>query len=203
MSQPKALAAVEYILLEPTVLLAQPMTPENLALFQRAIAFQAQGDYVELPAGWAGGQAAAALVAIYELAREAVVRLDDGRLVLLFDHEEQEKLRLEDVDETIWQEILKFKNKIDLVQDVAAPKPELALDLALLWNRTKEQTDLLARTKIFIKELATALAPAMTIILRGDIPNLPLLAAIYLARPSGHRIIFENADKTRVILFSR
>jgi hypothetical protein len=201
---PSPLVATEYTVVQPQITLVAPgsVTPANLATLQREVALQAQGEAALLFDGMQAMTTAFSFATIYDIADEAVFRLSNGQAVLLFDHQSKEALRPEVVDETIWAEILKVKNKSVTVQDVATPAPELTIDLAGLWSRVKEHNDLITRTKFFIKNFFNTLSPAMTVRLRGEIPNLPLLTAIYITRPYGHTIIFEDAQGTSVVLFS-
>ncbi|PJA89711.1 MAG: hypothetical protein CO137_02770 [Candidatus Magasanikbacteria bacterium CG_4_9_14_3_um_filter_32_9] len=194
--------ATEYIIVQPQTTLVGSITPANIELLQREIILQAQGEAVELSDGISPLTTALSFSAIYDIADETVFRLSNGQLVLLFDHQPKETLRPEEVEESIWTKILKIKSKSVVVQDISAPKPEIILDLVALWGRIREQDDIIARTKLFIKSFAKALEPAITIRLCGEIPNLPLLSAIYLARPYGHTIIFEDAHNESVTLFT-
>jgi hypothetical protein len=198
------LVATEYVVVRPqtTLATAGSVTPANLAALQQEVALQAQGEAVELFDGMPSITTAFSFATIYDIADEVVFRLSNGQTVLLFDHQSKETLRPEVVNESIWSEILKVKNKSVSVQDVSMPTPELTIDLAGLWSRVKEHDDLVVRTKLFIKNFFNTLSPAMTVRLRGEIPNLALLAAIYITRPYGHTIIFEDAQGTSVVLFS-
>lgn len=194
--------ATEYVVVQPQTTLIGSITPTDIASLQREVTLQAQGEAVELFDGMPPLTTALSFAAVYDIADEAVFRLSNGQLVLLFDHQPKETLRPEEVDETIWAEILKVKNKGVTVQDISTPTPEVVIDLAALWSRVREHDDLIARTKLFIKLLAGALEPAITVRLQGVVPNLPLLSAIYLTRPYGHTVIFEDAHGGSVTLFS-
>lgn len=202
MSQSSVSVATEYVVVQPQTTLVGSVTPANIASLQREVALQAQGEAVELFDGMPPLTTALSFAAVYDIADETVFRLSNGQLVLLFDHQPKETLRPEEVDESIWAEILKVKNKGVTVQDISTPTSETVIDLAALWSRVREHDDIIARTKLFIKSLAGALEPAITVRLRGEIPNLPLLSAIYLTRPYGHTVLFEDAHTGSVTLFS-
>ncbi len=194
--------ATEYVVVQPKTTLAETVTPAAIASLRREVIFQAQGEAVELFDGMPSLTTALSFAAAYDVADEIVFRIDSDRLILIFDHQPKENLRPEEVDETIWKEILKLKEKIVIAQDTLAPTPELTVDLAVIWERAGENNDIIARTKIFIELFVKELKPAVAVHLRGEIPNLPLLAAIYLARPCGHTVIFEDAAGNSIILFS-
>lgn len=202
MPQSSAPVATEYVVVRPQTTLVGAVTPTNIAILQREVALQAQGEAVELFDGMPPLTAALSFATVYDIADEAVFRLSNGPITLIFDHQSKEILRPKGVDETIWAEILKVKNKGVAVQDIATPITETVIDLAALWSRVREHDNIIARTKLFIKSLADTLDPAITVRLRGEIPNLPLLSAIYLARPYGHTVIFEDARGGSVALFS-
>ena len=194
--------ATEYVVVQPQTTLVGSVTPASIASLQREVTLQAQGEAVELFDGMPPITTALSFAATYDIADEAVFRISNGRLVLLFDHQPKETLRPKEVDETIWAEILKVKNKGVTVQDISTPITETVIDLATLWSRVREHDNIIVSTKLFIKSLAGALEPAITVRLRGEIPNLPLLSAIYLIRPYGHTVIFEDAHGASVTLFS-
>ncbi|GEM_PF-2395688 len=194
--------ATEYVVVQPQTTVAESITPANIVSLQREVTLQAQGEAVELFDGMPPLTTALSFVAVYDIADETVFRLSNGQLVLLFDHQPKETLRPGEVDETIWAEILKAKSKSVAVQGISAPTSGIVIDIAALWSRVREHDDIIARTKLFIKSLAGVLKPAMTVRLRGEIPNLPLLSAIYLARPYGHTVIFEDTHGGCVTLFS-
>lgn len=198
------LVATEYITVQPQTTFAASgsVTPANLAAFQSEVALQAQGEATLLLDGMSAMTTAFLFATVYDIADETVFRLSGGQMVLLFDHQSKKTLRPEAVDETIWTEILKEKKGSVLVQDISMPPPERTIDLAGLWSRVKEHDDLITRTKFFIRIFSNTLSPAMTVRLRGEIPNLPLLSAIYMARPYGHSILFEDAQGGSVVLFS-
>ena len=202
MLQPSPAVATEYALVQPQPTLIGPMTPEAITAFQRTVTLQGQGEAVQFFDGMPALTTALAFATIYDIADEAVFHISTGELVLLFDHQAKETLRAEEVDEAIWGEILKVKNKGISVQDIAAPAPKITLDLATLWSRVREHNDIITRTKLFIKSLAPILTPAMTIHLHGEIPNLALLSAIYLVRPYGYTITYADAHGGNVTLFS-
>ncbi|OGQ44847.1 MAG: hypothetical protein A3H42_01260 [Deltaproteobacteria bacterium RIFCSPLOWO2_02_FULL_46_8] len=195
------LVAIEYVVVQPQTTLVGSVTPASIASLRREVTIQAQGEDVELFDGMSPLTAALSFAAVYDIADEAVLRIRNGPLVLLFDHQPKEILRPEEVDETIWAEMLKVKNKSVAVQDISAPAPETVIDLVALWSRAQEHDDIVARTRRFIKSLVRALEPAMTVRLRGEIPDLPLLSAIYLVRPYGHTVLFEDAHGGSVTLF--
>lgn len=198
------LVAVEYVAVKPqtTLISTGSITPTNLVALQREIALQAQGEANLLFDGMPAMVTAFSFSTIYDIANEVVLLLKNGHAVLLFDHQSEEVLRPEEVDETIWTEILKVKNESVTVLDVPMPVPDLEIDLGYLWSLVNEHYDIITRTKLFIKTFFSALTPAMTIRLRGEIPNLPLLVALYITRPYGHTIIFEDVQGNSVILFS-
>jgi hypothetical protein len=80
---------------------------------------------------------------------------------------------------------------------------ELKINLGSIWNKAPEHDDMVARTTFFVKSFFSVLKPAITISLQGEIPSLPLLIAIYLARPYGHTITFTDNHNNTVTLFSK
>jgi hypothetical protein len=193
--------ATEYVIVEPKIALLGTLTPQNVADFQRDIMLQAQGDTIELSDGMPPLLSALTFATVYDIAMEAVFRLNNGTLVLLFDHQANEPLRPK-VDESVWTEMLKVKNKNMIVQDVSCPTPEVTLDLSAIWSRTREHDDIVARTKLFIKSFTGYLQPSLAIHLRGEIPCLPLFVAVYLIRPYGHTIDYIDAQGVNITLFS-
>ena len=194
------MVAAEYTLVSPPGINVHD--PQSVRDFRTQVTLQAQGDPAIFDARTPQTALALAFAAAYEVATQALMRLEDGRLVLLFDHETRELMPSEEVDETVWAEILKLKNKIVTAQDVAMPIPELSIDLAAAWSRVKEGDDIVARTKLFLKALTPALSPCATLRLRGDIPALPLLAVLYLVRPSAYTVEYADVSGTVVTLFS-
>lgn len=194
--------ATEYVIVQPKIALLGSLDPQSIADFQRDIMLQAQGDAIELFDGMPSLLSALTFATVYDLAKEAVFRLANGQLVLLFDHQSTEPLRPEGVEESVWTEMLKVKNKSIAVQDVSGPTPEVTIDLSNIWSRTRENDNIIARTKLFIKSLAGYLQPGLTIHLRGEISSLPLLVAVYLVRPYGHTIDYTDAEGKGVTLFS-
>ncbi|MBI5222349.1 MAG: hypothetical protein HY980_02525 [Candidatus Magasanikbacteria bacterium] len=194
--------ATEYVVVRSNTSLLGSITPENITAFQRDIMLQTQGEAVELSDGLPLLISALTLATIYDIAKEAVLHLNNGALILLFDHQSVEQLRPEEVDESVWTEMLKVKNKSIAVQDISCPTREVMIDLSAIWDNTRAHDDIIARTKLFIKSLAKYLKPGLTIHLRGEVPCLPLLTAIYLMRPYGHTIDYTDAQSANVILFS-
>lgn len=193
--------ATKYVIVQPKITLLRSLTQQNVTDFQHDVILQSQGDAVELFDGMSPLLSALTFAIVYEIAQEVVFRLNNGTLILLFDHQATESLRPE-VEESLWVEMLKVKNKSIAVRDVSWPTPEITIDLSTIWSHTREHNDLVARTKLFIKSLAGYLKPGLTIHLHGEIPCLPLLVAIYLVRPYGHNIDYTDLKGKSVTLFS-
>lgn len=201
MSQSDILLATEYVLVKPATSFGDSLSKNTLEELRREVTLQAQGEAVELFDDMSPVVTVLTLAVIYDIASEAVLRLADNRLVLLFDHQPKQTLRPAEVNLSIWQEVLNAKKIVTLVQDVAGPKPEITLDLNAIWQQTEPNDDIIERTKVFVDSLSDILEPAITITIKGEIPALPLLLASYLARPSGHKLIFEDATFGNVTLF--
>lgn len=194
------MVAAEYTLVSPPGINLHD--PQSVRDFRTQVTLQVQGDPAIFDARTPQTGLALAFAAAYEVATQALMRLEDGRLVLLFDHETRELMPSEEVDETIWVEILKLKNKIVTAQDVAMPTPELSIDLAAAWSRVKENDDIVARTRLFLKGLAPSLSPCATLRLRGEIPALPLLATLYFVRPNAYTVEYADVSGIVVTLFA-
>ncbi len=179
-----------------------PVNTTALDTLRHDVALQSQGEAVELFDTMSVLVTAVSCATIYDSADEAILHLNTGQRVLLFDHQPNKKLRPEGIDETLWTEILKIKNKSTAITDVSGPQSEVTIDLALIWNHIKKDTDIIGQTKFFIQSFFSSLTPGITIHLQGEIPTLPLFFAIYLARPYGYTIMFEDTEGTRVTLFS-
>lgn len=192
--------ATEYVLVSPPALDAND--PRSVQDYRTQVTLQMQGDPAVFDAHTPEPALALAFAVAYDAATQVLLRLEDGRIALLFDHEARELLPPEGVDETVWSEILKLRGKVTTAQDVAAPTPEMSIDLAALWSRTREHDDLVARTRLFLKSLAQELAPSATLRLQGDIPALPLLSAVYLSRPTAYAVEYADVSGTVVTLFA-
>jgi len=107
----------------------------------------------------------------------------------------------EEIDKTIWEEIEKLKNKIVSAQDVATPMSQQTIDLESVWSRTKEHDDLIIRTKLFLKTLASDLTPVVTLRVTGEIPALPFLKALYLLRPTAYTVEYADLSGNVIVLF--
>ena len=178
-----------------------PLDPQSVQDLRTQVTLQAQGDPVIFDARTPQLSLALAFASAYAVATQVLMRLEDGRLVLLFDHETRELMQSEQVDETIWAEILKLKNKITSVQSIAMPTPELLLDLATIWSRIKESNDIVVRTKLFLKAIPSLISPCMTLRMFGDIPALPLTAVLYLVRSGAYTVEYTNDLGISVTLF--
>lgn len=193
--------AIEFVLVQPHQELVD-VSADNLNAFKKDIALQVQGEAVEFIDGLPTLSAAYAFALVCDIASEAILRLDDGRLFQLFKHHDKEVIYSEKIDETIWQAIVKAKKQLTLVMDVANPFPETVIDLSEIWRGVMAGDDLIASTKLFINYFFANLKPSVKICLRGEIPNLALFAAIYLARPCAYSIVFGDARGKRVTLFA-
>lgn len=177
-------------------------TPQGCNDFRNYIALQAQGEIAVLLDDVPGAMATVAFATIYDVADEALLRLSNGQLIRIFLHTREPIAYTEKIADDIWNEIKKIKNKRDNIFDLADAPPEFYLDLALLWEQTKGDA-VVTRTKHFIKLLTNKLRSSLVLHLFGEIPTLPLLVAVYLARPYGKEIFYqENAEARQVLLFS-
>jgi hypothetical protein len=191
--------AIEYFPIEPKTELLGSLSPKDVANFTRDIILQAQGVAVQISEDTPPIPAALALAVAYDVATEAVLRRENGALILLFDHEAVKPLRPDQVDESIWQEIMKEKERVIASE---APARELTIDLLKLWRRASEENGFIACVKFFIKLLIKELQPCATLHLRGAVPCLLFLAAVYVARPYGKTIDYTDDAGRNVILFS-
>jgi hypothetical protein len=193
--------ATAYVTVTPPAIV--PSDPQSVAALRTQVTLQVQGDPAIFDAKIPAKEIALAFAAAYEVATQAILRLDDGRSMILFDHETRELMPDEPADDAVWTEILRLQNKITAAQDVAAPAPEADIDLSAIWSRVIESDDVVARTKLFLKSLAAILEPAMTIRLHGEVPALALLSAIYLSRPSGYTVEYQDAAGATITLFAK
>jgi hypothetical protein len=191
--------AIEYVPIEPNTELLGSLTPEDVANFKRDIILGAQGVAVQISEDTPPIPAALAFAAAYDVATEAVLRRENGTLILLFSHQAAKPLRPSGVDESIWQEMAKEKERVIASETLAR---ELAIDLLKLWRRAGEENGFIACVKFFIELLLKELRPCVALHLRGSVPSLPLLAAIYVARPYGQTIDYTDDAGRNVILFS-
>jgi hypothetical protein len=190
---------VEYAAVAPPALV--PEDPQSIANLRTQVTLQTQGDPAIFDAKTPQTALVLAFAAACDAATQAILRLEDGRAVLLFDHETRQLIPQEPMEESVSVEIKKLRGKISAAEDVAAPTPEKTVDLAAMWSESGTSEDVVTNTKLFLKRLVLALKPAMILRLQGDIPALPLLAALYLARPSGRAVEHQNNAGTIAVLF--
>ncbi len=192
-------AVIEYIAIHPKTELLGSLTEKEIADFKRDVILQAQGDPVMLSDDTPAIVAALMFAAVYNVATEVVLCQSNKAMVLLFDHQAVKPLRPKNVNEKIWTQILLEKEKDISTNDA---NRESTIDLQKIWQRAAEENDLISCVNYFIKSLADHLQPCATLRLRGTIPCLPLMAAIYVTRPYGQNIIYTDADLRSVTLFS-
>jgi len=185
------------VVLPPSLILNDP---ESIADFCKKVSLQVQGDLAVLNSEIPVEALLVSFAVIYRTATQALLRSADD-LVLIFDHETRNLVSNEKVDDSVWLEISKLKDEIVVVGDIALPTFEHIVDLSVFWNETKESDNLIDRTKDFLKKLSENSTPAMTLKLQGSLPSLPLLSAIYLLRPSGHTIQYQNDSGEFLTLF--
>jgi hypothetical protein len=194
-----SMVMAEYALVSPPVL--NPNDQQSIKDFRTQVVLQTQGDPAIFQTETPVLPLALAFATSYDVATQALLRLDEGRLVLLFDHETRDLMSPEEIDKTVWEELEKLKNKIVSVQDVAAPMSQQTIDLKSVWSRTKEHDDLIVRTKLFLKTLVSDLTPAITLRVTGEIPALPFLMALYLLRPTAYTVEYADLSGNVIVLF--
>jgi hypothetical protein len=158
--------------------------------FKKNIAGQVQGEIALFQESWPVEIAALAFVVAYELSDEALVRLASGRIVRLFKHSDESVAYPEKVDSSLSQELEQFITNSSFVSEPPSPQPILQIDLAALWKKT-DPGETVKRTPVFAELLSSAFKPAEAINLSGELPILPLLSAIILARPHGQNINYQ------------
>ena len=200
-------------------LLGQDGKNDQIDDFLYDLRLQVQGEAVEIPDSLPAAAAALTLAAAYELSAEAVFRPrdDDNFRVLIFDHQgmPQERLfRPDGVDETLWLEIKRAIETVTPVSEYLTPSPDTEIDLSNIWSAVPDSADdisankandpnfLTDRTKQFVRSLVVRLRHGLHLHLFGEIPTLPLLAAVYLSRPFGLTVDYTDKSGQKVTLFS-
>ncbi|MFH2062538.1 MAG: hypothetical protein ABIJ46_00080 [bacterium] len=193
--------AVEYAVVRPEMALLDPSKPSSVSDLRYDVALQVQGTAAEIPDGLSPLVSALVMATIYDLSTEAVWRSPDGMLVLLFSHCSVEPLRPDGVRTEVWDEIVRLKEGVVPVSEVPLPSPEIFVDLSEIWGQTEGDFDLVTRTVRFVGILAEHFRPGLILCLKGDLPTLPLLAAVYISRPFGVTIDYADGQEMRVNLF--
>ena len=132
----------------------------------------------------------------YNLSPEAIFKQKDGTIFLIWDHSIETVLRPERVDESLWQEIQEASLDFPFNKKRVT---KTTIDIESIWKKNKLSKDSI---KLFIKALVKELKPSTVLILKGEIPNLPLLVAMYISRPYGKGIFFEDNYEERIRIFS-
>ncbi|MFA5020937.1 MAG: hypothetical protein WC517_02670 [Patescibacteria group bacterium] len=174
--------------------------PDGYNAFKENIAGQIQGELALFQENWPTNVAALSFAVAYDLSDEALIRLASGKIALIFKHSSQTVAYPEKVDAGLAQKLAELIKNSAFVSETPIPRPTLRLDLAKLWNQSK-QKDPLRHALIFAESLAAELKPTATINLFGELPILPLLSAILLARPAGRNIYYQQkltAEKIRI-----
>jgi len=187
---------IEYVKITP---LKIDITDETH--FKQEITLQSQGQVVEFSDKTPIRESALAFACAYEVASEAVLRKEDGSLILLFSHHEQEFLRPEEVDESFFQEVQEMKKKAENVRDIAMPVRETIIDLSFEWNSLKKERDERSKILSFIQKIPSFMRAGMNVVLQGDIPSLPLLYTVYFARSYGYTVFYMDDHGDRTMLF--
>lgn len=155
--------------------------------FKKNVVLQAQGEPTILEENlFTLATAALTFGAILDVATQVLVRLIDGRLVMVCDHETRGFLPGLEIDTATWEAILKSRKDLQFVDDVALPRPELSIDLG--------GGELAA--------VASKLQPCITLQLKGEVAILALLTAIYLARPTCKVMDYVDAAGQMVKIFA-
>jgi len=155
--------------------------------FKRNVILQAQGEPVIFEENlFTPVTAALAFGAIADVATQILIRLTDGRLMMIFDHETRGFLPGLEIDMSTWEAILESRKHLQFVSDVALPRPELVVDLG----------------EGELAEVAKQLQPCMTLQLKGEVSLLSLLAAIYLARPTCRTMDYVDGSGQTVNIFA-
>lgn len=195
----KLMEVAEYVVVVPPVLVLSD--PQSIMNFCRQVTLQVQGKPAIIDEQIANESLSLSLAVAYEVATRIVLRLEDGQMILIFDHETRNLVSEEKIDDSVWLEISKLKDDVVIVGDITLPPLEHVVDLAVVWNEIDESNNLIDRTKTFLRKIVENSEPAMTLKLRGEIPSLPLLAAVYLLRPFGHTIQYQNNVGEHATLF--
>lgn len=156
------------------------------------VANNIQGQAVEIPHDIPPNDLLAIFPFIFENCSEAVLRSEGNRLFLLFSHHEQEFIRPEKIDMSVFEEIERLSENIKFAQSSAMPIFELDIDLEE--NRN---------SKNFLQNVSEKLKPALNLVFSGKVSILEILAFLCLVRPSAHNIFYKNADGSKVAIFSK
>ncbi|HUT22428.1 MAG TPA: hypothetical protein VMX18_03425 [Candidatus Bipolaricaulota bacterium] len=169
--------------------------------FRNHVAIQAQGEIAVLPSDWPAEASAATFAIFCDIADETLIRMPDNSLMRLFLHSKSPVSYAETFSNDVWNKIKKVKDQRTNVSDLAGARSSRQIDLISLWEQTTGDA-VVSRTQDFIPLLPNAFLPAEKVILIGEIPALPLFAAIYFSRSYGKRIFYQKqADASSVPLF--
>lgn len=174
--------------------------PDGYNAFKKNIAGQIQGGLALFQEDWPADIAALSFTVAYDLSDEALIRLASGKIALIFKHSNQIIAYPEKVDAGLAQKLAELIKNSAFVSETPSYRPTLRLDLAKLWNQSKQKNPM-RDALIFAESLATELKPAATINLFGKLPILPLLSAILLARPAGRNVFYQSeltAEKIKI-----
>lgn len=178
------------------------LNPESLQEFRTAIALQVQGDPAIFDERAPLGSLVLAFAVAHDVATQAILSLTNGRDILLFDHETRDVMAKKSIDDTLWTTVAELKESLPLFHDAMLPPPQFSVHLDTIWNATEESDDIVERTRLFLEALILAFIPCIALQLRGDIPALPLLCAVYLARPTAQTVEYIDASGTTLALFA-
>lgn len=193
--------AVEYIKIDPKDFENYNLdNAEQLSDFKSQIILKTQGQAVELSENMPIDKLVLCFALSYEICSEAVLRLNNKELILIFSHHEKTFLRREKINQEILLEIEKAREKAEFVSDIAMPNPEFVVNLKKEWNKIKKQKDIILQTKEFIKIMPEILKPTLNLVFEGEIPVLPLLCLIYFSRSYSYNIYYKNKNN-RIKLF--
>ena len=174
---------------------------KSLANLKLSVCLKAQGQAIEISGNAQLADLLWIFASTFNVASEVVVRLKDDRLVMILNHHEQVFLKPEMVNELVWHEMEKIKEKVQFIQKMAMPPRESVIDLIKEWQVVKKDEDIISETVKFIQLIPNFLNPAMHIVIQGTIPVLPALCLVYLIRSYAYNVSYKDEKGNIIPLF--
>lgn len=157
------------------------------------VTLSCQGKPIIIPNTINSIEAAALCSIAYKISPEAII-IENEQPFLLWDHQISQKIRPFNVDSTIWNLLQTIAEK-EILHDNIPHK--INLDLEQLWNANQKKS-----MEHFISDVLSHLKPSTLIRITGDIPTLPLIAALCATRYYGKLITYANREGQEIRLFT-
>jgi hypothetical protein len=157
------------------------------------VTLSCQGKPIIIPNTINNLEAAALCGIAYKVSPEAII-IENQQPFLLWDHQISQKIRPFSIDSTIWNLLQTIAEK-EILYDNTPRK--IHLDLEQIWNANQKKS-----LEHFISDVLSHLKPATLIRITGDIPTLPLLAALCATRYYGKLITYTNREGQEIQLFT-